>query len=122
MTYPQWARPSPLPSVFGSLLVFPPLCPMHLLPLLLLFLPRFGIDFSPQEFLFAQEFSPVFESRRTQCSLTHCRQHRASWLLFMTAISEPALFRQRINIRKCLSNTIFCVPQLHLTQARRVNQ
>ncbi len=95
---------------------------MHLLPLLLLFLPRIRVDLSSQEFLLTQEFSPTFEAPRIQCSFVHCRQHRTSRLTFMTAIPEPAMSCQGINIRKCLSNTIFCVPQLHLTQARRVNQ
>src|SRR5437879_4030429 len=40
----------------------------------------------------------------------------------MPAISEPAPSRQRLNIRKRLSNAIFRVPQLHLTKTRRVYQ
>jgi len=93
-----------------SLLIFLPLRAMYLLPLLLLFVPRFGIDFSPQKFLLAHQFPPIFKPRRIERSRIQRCLHRASRLPFMTAIAESALPRQRVNVRKNLCNAVFRVP------------
>jgi len=95
---------------------------MNLLPLLFLFLSRFGIHFPPEKFLLPQELPPVFDPRCIQSSRAQRRKDRASRLRFMTAIAESAPRRQRIDISECLRNAVVRVPQLHLTQARRVHQ
>ena len=61
-------------------------------------LSRFRIYLPQQEFLLPQKLSPIFQTRGIQNSCANRRQHRASRLPFMTAIDEPALGRQRIDV------------------------
>ena len=95
---------------------------MHLLPQLFMLLSRFRIHFPSQKLLLSQKLPTILEPRGIQNTCANRRKYRTSRLPFMAAIDKPALPGQRIDVHKCLRNTVRCVPQLHLTQARCVHQ
>jgi len=72
------------------LLVFLPRGSMNSLPLLVLFLPRFGIHLSPQKLLLTQQLPPVLEPSGIKRSRIQGRPYCTTRLALVTAIAEPA--------------------------------
>ena len=93
-----------------SLLVYLPSPAMQRFDPLLIRMPRFRIDFSPQKFLLALQLPSIFKPRRVKLARSNGPLNRASWLTGVPAVTEMASLRQSLNVAESLRHPFGRIP------------